>query len=45
MSRLRDLEVCLSIVTKQIYDLQKEIEDIRRLISKLLEKEDNNDRD
>jgi len=45
MSRLKDLEICLSIVTKQIYDLQKEIENIKRLIDKLLEKESNNDRD
>jgi len=45
MSRLKDLEICLSIVTKQVYDLQREIENIKRLIDKLLEKESNNDRD
>ena len=44
MSRLKDLEICLSIVTKQVYDLQREIENIKRLIDKLLEKESNNDR-
>jgi len=44
MSRLKDLEICLSIVTKQVYDLQREIENIKRLIAKLLEKESNNDR-